>query len=195
MTLLRLVECDGGREAAGRTGVTDRDCATRAVSNGADLPYDEAHDLVNEAARLFGHQGDDPAETGVDLAVADIILARDRGWEPIQPKGAAYMNVEDLQQHLPQPRLNEYPVLVVRTERITRGEARRGINEPVGHLTTVINGEVHDIATLEETTARGHARPDPVTLIYVPPADVALRTAARHADRHRCPSAAEEAEQ
>jgi hypothetical protein len=83
-----------------------------------------------------------------------------------------------------------YPVLVVQTELLARGEVRPG-NRPLGHLTVVINGEVHDIKTLEEATAPGYARSDPVKVIYVPPADVALLVAAHHADRHRHLSASE----
>ena len=186
MTLLRLVECDGGRDAARFSPpASDRDCATRAISNGTDLPYTDVHAMVNDAAWRLGQLGDDPAETGADLGVADKILVEDRSWQRIESRGAAWLTVEDLERHLPQPQLSKYPALVVQTERLTRGKARPGKNEPLGHLTAVINSEVHDIKTLEEATAPGFARPDPVTVIYIPPADVTLLVAALHGDRHR----------
>ena len=181
MTLLRLVKCDGDRSADGRAP-SDNDCVTRAISNGTGLPYPGVHEMVNEAASLLGQKVDDAAETGADPGMADKILVHDRGWERIQLSGEVLLTVDGLERHLPRP-LSAYPVLVIQTERLTRGEVRPE-NRPLGHLTAVINGDVHDIETLEEATAPSYARSDPMKVIYVPPVGEAAHVAARHAERH-----------
>jgi hypothetical protein len=138
--------------------------------------------MVNEAAGLLGQKVDDAAETGADPGVADKILVHDCGWERIQLRSEVLLTVKGLDRHLPRP-LSDCPVLVIQTERLTRGEVRPG-NRPLRHLTAVINGDVHDIETLEESTAPGYARSDPMKVIYVPPAGAAAHVAARHAGRH-----------
>lgn len=48
--MIQFVEDDGGRAAAGYRGYTG-DCGTRAVAIAAGIPYQEAYDRINEAAK------------------------------------------------------------------------------------------------------------------------------------------------
>jgi hypothetical protein len=153
-TPLPLVECDGGRAAAGFVpAVTDRDCVTRTIAIGDRRPYTEVHKMVTEAGEEL--KLPNAAESGVNLNVAAKLL-RDLGWQPVQEVRNARLTLEDLNLAL-----SKHPVLIVETL--------------TGHLTAVVNGAVHDLPSMGMATAPARARPDQVAAVYAPPDDGRVR--------------------
>jgi hypothetical protein len=72
---------DGGRAEAGYKGTTG-DCVCRAIAIAADLPYQEAYNLINEFAkneRPRGKKKRSHARTGVHKATVRKIMAH-LGW-------------------------------------------------------------------------------------------------------------------
>jgi hypothetical protein len=93
-TPLPLVECDGGRAAAGFVpAITDKDCVTRTIAIGDRRPYSEVHKMVTKAGEDI--KLPNVAESGVNLNVAAKLL-HDLGWKPVQEVRNARLTLEDL---------------------------------------------------------------------------------------------------
>lgn len=80
---MELVISDGGRKAAGYSGVTG-DCVTRAIAIATGKPYQEVYDALNEVAKFERHgrrkQGVSNARTGVYKATYRKYL-ESLGWK------------------------------------------------------------------------------------------------------------------
>lgn len=153
-TPLPLVECDGGRAAAGFVpAVTDKDCVTRTIAIGDRRSYAEVHQMVTKAGEDLKLAN--VAESGVNLNVAAKLL-HDLGWRPVEEVRNALLILEDLNVAL-----GKHPVLIVETL--------------AGHLTAVVNGVVHDLPSIATAIDPDHARPDQVAAVYSPPDDGRIR--------------------
>lgn len=117
---------DGGRKAAGYKGRTG-DCVVRSIAIGTGLPYQQIYDRVNELAKCertgSRKRGKSNARTGVYKGTTHKLL-KSLGWRwtPTMEIGSG------CKVHL---RANELP-------------AGRLIVSVSGHLTTVIDGVIHD---------------------------------------------------
>jgi hypothetical protein len=138
MTAFPLVPSDGGRAKAGfDPPESDRDCVTRALSNGLPQPYDQVHPMVDALAREYKTT----AETGAHFVVMARILTP-RGWQIYSLGPNARLTLEDLRVPL-----NNHSVLIVELNLGTVTD-ENGKGEGLYHVTTVINGGVHDIPSM-----------------------------------------------
>ena len=162
-TPLPLVPEDGGRALAGYVGVTNRDCATRAIAIGTRLPYRVVHDMVDLAGARRGITN--AAEDGPPLIIAAELLKEKLRWEPVEH--GPRLTFEDLP-------VSKYPRLIVQTQADPTGGHAKFTTE---HLTAVVNRAVRDISSM--ATARCYARLDhQVMIVYAPPADNAEKAPA-----------------
>lgn len=77
---------DGGRAAAGRSGMTG-DCAARAIAIACQLPYDAAYGLVADANAESGYRGGErSARNGCPTKVMRVIM-KGLGWEWVPTMG------------------------------------------------------------------------------------------------------------
>lgn len=123
---MRFVVDDGGRAAAGYKGLTG-DCVTRAIAIAAQLPYQQVYDALNETARKHEWAGRSGGRSDARRGVHKQTIARymkSIGWEwtPTMFIGSG-CTVHLRAEELPPGRL------VVSVSR---------------HITSVINGVVHD---------------------------------------------------
>lgn len=74
---MKYIYNDGGRQAAGYTGKTG-DCACRALAIAAEIPYQQAYDLINQFAakerRGTRKRGMSSARTGVHSATMRRVM-------------------------------------------------------------------------------------------------------------------------
>jgi hypothetical protein len=117
---------DGGRAAAGYRGTTG-DCVCRSIAIAAQLPYQEVYDALNRAAlreRPRGRSKRSSARTGVAKPTIKRFLEElGWAWTPTMHIGSG-CKVHLCAEELPAGRL---------------------IVQLSGHITAVIDGEVHDI--------------------------------------------------
>lgn len=129
---MKWVHDDGGRKAAGYTSGAN-DCVARAIAIAAEIPYNEACRLLDDAAlyerpgaakrRRTGGRSD--SQTGVYTPTYRRLL-NDLGWQwyPTMHIGSG------CQMHLREGEVPSSGRLIVRLS---------------VHLTTVIDGIVHDV--------------------------------------------------
>jgi hypothetical protein len=159
MTAFPLVPSDGGRAKAGfDPPASDRDCVTRALSNGLPLPYDQVHPMVDALAKEYGTT----AETGAHFVVTARILTP-QGWQNYSLGPNARLTLEDLRVPL-----SNHSVLIVE---LNLGAVADGNGTAQGlyHVTTVIDGAVHDIPSMG---TGGYAHTHRVTNVFGRPPDV-----------------------
>lgn len=133
-----LVISDGGRaEARFVPAVSDKDCFTRALAQGLPLPYAQAHAMVDTLAREYGTT----AETGAHFVVTARVLTA-RGWQSYDLGPNARLTLEDLRVPL-----SKHSVLIVELilDSVVDENHRAG---GLDHVTTVIDGVVHDIPSM-----------------------------------------------
>jgi hypothetical protein len=137
-----LVLDDGGRAATDIAGVTDNDCVTRSIAIGTGLPYADVYPMVEAARQALG-EGGNAADAGAYSKVTTKLLVQDRDWKVYDVGPSARLTLEDLSRPL-----SRHAALVVEVE---------------DHVTAVVNGEVHDLATFG---ANGYARTEPVKNVF-----------------------------
>ncbi|HEY6464767.1 MAG TPA: hypothetical protein VIY69_02170 [Candidatus Acidoferrales bacterium] len=125
-SLLQFQFDDGGRKAAGYKGKAG-DCVVRAIAIATELPYQEIYDKVNALARRertgTRKRGKSNARTGVYKGTTHKLLeSLGWHWTPTMEIGSG------CRVHL---RANELP-------------AGRLLVSVSGHMTTVIDGVIHD---------------------------------------------------
>jgi len=77
--MIKFVEDDGGRKAAGFKGSAN-DCATRAIAIASGLPYREVYDGINEIAKRERSRKSS-ARSGVTARTMRRYLDEVLGWE------------------------------------------------------------------------------------------------------------------
>lgn len=158
MTAFPLHLSDAGRAEAGFIPAkSDRDCVTRSLAHGLGLPYPEVHQIVDTLAREYGTT----AEDGAHFVVISRILSG-RGWQHYDASPNARLTLDDLR--LP---LSKHSVLVVEVS-FDPAFDQRGDLWGLDHVTSVIDGVVHDIETMG---AGGFAHAPKLRNVYGRPAD------------------------
>jgi hypothetical protein len=120
-----FVHDDGGRAAAGYRGQAG-DCVTRAIAIATGLPYQEVYDGINAVAkreRPRKGRRRSSARTGVTNATIRRYLA-ELGWEWV-----------------PTMRVGSGTTIHLRADELPPGRLIVSVSK---HLTTVIDGVVHD---------------------------------------------------
>jgi len=100
---MKFNQNDGGRAAAGYKGFTG-DCATRALAIAAEMPYQEAYDLVNKFSKdekpSKRRNGKSSARTGVHTHTFRKIMDHlEWRWTPLMFIGqgcAVHMDADEL---------------------------------------------------------------------------------------------------
>lgn len=117
--MMDMVHTDGGRTAAGFTGLTG-DCVTRAIAIATDVPYGEVYKTL---AGLAKARGEKTPRNGVARKIYEpYLLSQGWEWVPTMKVGSG------CKVHL---RADELPSgrLIVRVS---------------GHLVAVMDGVIHD---------------------------------------------------
>jgi hypothetical protein len=124
---MNWVKNDGGRAAAGYRGQTD-DCTTRAIAIAAQLPYQEAYELVNRYGALERRSskrrgGRSSARRGVYIPTIRKIMT-DLGWT-----------------WTPTMRIGSGCKVHLRADELPKGRLVVSVSR---HTTSVIDGVLHD---------------------------------------------------
>jgi hypothetical protein len=144
--MMRWVQDDGGRTAAGYRGAAD-DCVTRSIAIATGKPYQEVYDALNEIAKSERtgkrKRGISSARTGVyKNTYHKYLLGLGWTWTPTMKIGAG-CKVHLRERELPRGRL------VVSVSK---------------HVTAVIDGVIHDTHDPQRDGTRcvyGYFQPPP----------------------------------